>query len=726
MSSLQSLDTEVYRFINSKLANAAFDAIMPIFAGNAWFIPLVVLLGIGLLWRGGIRGRLFVVVLCLGLALGDSLVINRIKHAAHRVRPSVAVPQARVLVGPGNLGSMPSSHTSTWFAATLIAFAYYPRSRFFMLPLASTVAFSRVYVGVHYPSDVLAGAILGGGYAAAAVWGFNALWQFVGRRYFPLWWERLPRLILRPEEKSPPPAPSPHRTLNDRRFLSDHQWFRLAHVVIFLTLAGRLIFIGANRMDLSEDEAYQWVWSKHLALSYYSKPPLIAWAHFASTSLWGDTEFGVRFLPPLVSTLVALLVLRLMRQWAGAQTALVTVLILLATPLLSVGSTLMTIDPFLVLFWTAAMASGWKAIQSTGTSSDWIRTGLWVGLGFLAKYTAAILIPCFGLFFLLWRPARVHLRRPGPWLALLVALLCTAPVIVWNSQHDWVTLSHVSENAKLDKPWEPTPKYFLEFVGVEFGLLNPVFFLGILVAMFAFWKSGVNQAAGRYLFCLGAPVLLGYWAYTLHSRVQANWIAAGVIPLLCLAALYWKDGWQGSLLNLKPWLTAGIILGIAAGVLLSDTSILTRLTSVKLPAKFDPTRRVRGIEKLAALVDAQRRDLSTNGPVFIITGHYGTAGQLSFYIPEAKAGLPEHPLVYPRFTHTAKNQFYFWPEYRYWETRKGQSALYVSLRDEIRERSVPDEMTPHFESIQDLGSREILDRGQVVHTVQLYLLKTVR
>jgi membrane-associated phospholipid phosphatase len=726
MAWLYSLDTWIFHFINLKLANPVFDTLMPFFAGNRLFIPFVTLLGLALLWKGGVRGRLFVTVIALCLALGDGLVVNQIKHSVGRARPSLEVSDARVLVGTGSAGSMPSGHAATWFAAALIAYAYYPRTRFFMFPLAILIAFSRCYVGVHYPSDVLAGAIFGGGYAAAGLWGFNALWRLVGPRYFPLWWERLPRLILPPDEQRPYSMPSPHRTLANRQFLAEQQWFRLAHVIILLALAARLFYVSENRIDLSEDEAYQWIWSKHLDLSYYSKPPLIAWAHFASTYLWGDTEFGVRFLPPIVSTLVALIVLRLMRRWVGAHAALITILILLAIPLLTVGSTLMTIDPFLVLFWTAALASGWKALQPNGTSSHWLQTGLWTGLAFLSKYTGALLVPCFALYFLLWRPARVHLRRPGPWLGLVTLLLCALPVVIWNNRHEWVAITHVSENAKLERAWAPTLRYFFEFLGAEFGLLNPVFFVGTLLAMVLFWRSGVDRAAGRYLFCLGAPVFLGYWLYTLHSRVQPNWIAASVVPLICLMVLYWKDCWLDSLIRLKPWLKGGIILGILAGLILCETSLLTRLTGVKLSAKLDPSRRVRGIEKMAKTIEAERQLLSADDDVFIVTGHYGLAGQLSFYIPKAKAALPSRPLVYPRFTRTPKNQFYFWPEYRYWETRKGEDALYVLQREEMKQREVPDEVAAQFETIQDLGTREILDRGQVVHTLQLYLLKNLR
>jgi membrane-associated phospholipid phosphatase len=64
-----------------------------------------------------------------------------------------------------------------------------------MLLLALGVSFSRVYNGVHYPSDVLAGAIIGAGYAVAVAVALETAWQFFGRKYFPRWHEKLPSLV---------------------------------------------------------------------------------------------------------------------------------------------------------------------------------------------------------------------------------------------------------------------------------------------------------------------------------------------------------------------------------------------------------------------------------------------------------------------------------------------------------------------------------------------------
>src|SRR5258708_23455599 len=102
----------------------------------------------------------------------------------------------------------------------------------------------------------------------------------------------------------------------------------------------------------------------------------------------------------------------------------------------------MTIDPLSVLFWTAAMFAGWRALEAenpgrlsiTPQSSPlrwWIIVGICSGLGTLSKYTNFFQWISWALFFLLWPPARRFLRRPGPYLALLVNVLCFIPVIVW-------------------------------------------------------------------------------------------------------------------------------------------------------------------------------------------------------------------------------------------------------------------------------------------------------
>ncbi|MGI8965848.1 MAG: phosphatase PAP2 family protein, partial [Limisphaerales bacterium] len=370
---LQSLDIAIFRLINDSLNNPLFDRLMPLLSDNALFAPGLILISIALFWKGGARGRLCVVFAVLAVALGDSLICNTIKQAVNRPRPFNFLADARVLIGRGGSGSLPSSHAANWFAATMIVLIFYRRSWRFMLPVALLVSFSRVYNGVHFPSDVLAGAILGAGYSAALVWTSDALWQFVGKKWFPLWWQKLPS-FLNLELKI---QNSKFKIGNS--ISSDQHWVRLGYLFIFLLFLIRLAYLASGKIELSEDEAYQWAWSKHLALSYYSKPPLIAYTQFLGTHLWGDNAFGVRFFSPLIGAVISLLLFRFVSRETNPRAGFVLLLIFAATPLTAVGATLMTIDPLSVLFWVAAMLAGWRAVQENGNARNWLWAGLWMG-----------------------------------------------------------------------------------------------------------------------------------------------------------------------------------------------------------------------------------------------------------------------------------------------------------------------------------------------------------
>jgi len=223
---------------------------------------------------------------------------------------------------------------------------------------------------------------------------------------------------------------------NDRVAPESKRWLLWGYLLLGGLLLWRLCYIASGLIELSQDEALYWLQSKHLALSYYSKPPMVAYTQFIGTTLWGDNDFGVRFFSPVISVLIGFICLRFCARELNARLGFALVLISSAIPLLMVGSTLMTIDPLSVLFWTAAMLTGWRAVQPGGATRHWLWVGFWMGLGFLSKYTGLFELLCWVTFFALWPPARVHLRRPGPYLALLVNCVVALPVLIWNAQHD--------------------------------------------------------------------------------------------------------------------------------------------------------------------------------------------------------------------------------------------------------------------------------------------------
>jgi len=529
----------------------------------------------------------------------------------------------------------------------------------------------------------------------------------------------------------------------------DQRWLWLGYFFIAGLLLFRLGYIASGIIELSNDEAYQWLWSKHLALSYYSKPPGIAFLQFAGTSLWGDTELGVRFCSPVLAAILSVIVLRFLGREAGARQGFLLLLIITSAPLMSVGTILMTIDPPLVLCWVLTLVAGWRAVQSGGTTKQWLLVGSGAGLGFLFKYSAAYLVVCWALFFLLWVPARVHLKKAGPYLALLIFAVCTLPVIIWNSRHGWITVRHVADNAGITSKWQPTLRFFWEFLGLQAALLNPVFFGGALWAMAAFWRRRRENPLQLYFFCMGGVVFLGHWAYSLHSRVLPNWVAPAVLPMYCLMVVYWNQRWREGLGAVKGWLVGGLVVGLTTVALLHDSDLIGKVAGHPLPGDMDPLRRVRGYKETAAFVEQARERLLQDGkPAFIICGHSGITGLFSFYLPEARATLRSKPLVYCRASARPENQLFFWPEYRYADRRKGENAIYVVepgtarlekgwvwkwlTGQEVRVTQEPSPIpTPtlllhQFDSVTDLGVHEIKLGGRVMKRVQLFECRNLR
>ena len=107
------------------------------------------------------------------LALAFSYLINNLllKNLIARTRPYEVIAGLHTLVGAQRDYSFPSGHTGSSFAAAVVLFCRLPKrlSSFFLL-LAFLIGFSRLYVGVHYPSDIISGAIIGTLIALILLW----------------------------------------------------------------------------------------------------------------------------------------------------------------------------------------------------------------------------------------------------------------------------------------------------------------------------------------------------------------------------------------------------------------------------------------------------------------------------------------------------------------------------------------------------------------------------
>src|SRR5574337_138395 len=171
---LQSADTKLLLLINRGTANPFFDVAMPFLSSQGYLLVLPFLLFLFIM--GGIRrdernrrylaAALWTFLICVVAVLLAEQVEYQLKYAVARVRPCRAIEGIRLIAECPKSFSMPSGHAISSFAFATPLF-YLSRGfvpitfRILPLVLAALIAFSRIYLGVHYPSDVLAGALLG-------------------------------------------------------------------------------------------------------------------------------------------------------------------------------------------------------------------------------------------------------------------------------------------------------------------------------------------------------------------------------------------------------------------------------------------------------------------------------------------------------------------------------------------------------------------------------------
>jgi undecaprenyl-diphosphatase len=131
-------------------------------AGLVW----IVLAAVVAVWLR----RPLVLIAVIGTITLSSRLAAVLKDASGRARPFVGDPSVHPSIALPHDPSMPSGHAMNAFAGAVLLGAVVPRARRPLLVLAVLIALSRVYLGVHFPSDVIAGALLGSAVGAAAAW----------------------------------------------------------------------------------------------------------------------------------------------------------------------------------------------------------------------------------------------------------------------------------------------------------------------------------------------------------------------------------------------------------------------------------------------------------------------------------------------------------------------------------------------------------------------------
>jgi undecaprenyl-diphosphatase len=161
MAELLAWDRRLFLLVNGAWTHPVLDAVMVAVTDfDLWRVPLILLL-LAVLARARTDTRLAILFAVLAVVIADQVVASGLKPILHRVRPFHVLPEARKLVGAHDW-SFPSAHAANTFAAGVFLALRFRRMRP-LLAVSALASYSRVYVGVHWPTDVAAGALLGAG-----------------------------------------------------------------------------------------------------------------------------------------------------------------------------------------------------------------------------------------------------------------------------------------------------------------------------------------------------------------------------------------------------------------------------------------------------------------------------------------------------------------------------------------------------------------------------------
>jgi len=447
---------------------------------------------------------------------------------------------------------------------------------------------------------------------------------------------------------------------------------KLPWIVAALVLALTLLrFVFATMSELVPEEAYYWIYWKHPAMGYFDHPPMVAWIVGSGTSIFGDTEFGVRFGTIILSAISSLLVFKTSKLWFGALAATRAAVIYTLLPVFAGAGFIVTPDQPLLFFWLLALL-GFSHAVKTGHWKWWLLGGVAFGGALLSKYYALLLGPSLLLFLLLSKQHRHWLRRPHPWLAFAVALIVFSPTIIWNEQHQWA--SFLYQSARTGTPHHHGLRYFFRFWGLQFVIVTPLVFALFIVAVLKGIRHLHNDRTGddrwNYALSFSLPLFLLFGAASLKTEVHVNWTAPAFLSLLPAAMQAYETMLATASLQRMKWLRVCANTSIALCVI----AIVVGLASITwgVPRLYEQAG---GWRALAAAVEQAEDRLKTESgaePFVLDTGKYDSAVEVSFYSREPDEQVNNYAL--------GKSGLGF----RYWtKLQRFQGMPAVALLDEL-------------------------------------------
>jgi len=420
---------------------------------------------------------------------------------------------------------------------------------------------------------------------------------------------------------------------------------------VFAATVVRLLCVGP--LPLSNGEAYYYTWSRFLDWSYYDHPPLIAWM-VRATTLFGSSPAAVRLGPVLAAGAFGLLFYRLAERLFRPRAAFFALVLVTALPVFLASSFVLNPEAPLAPLWVGFLC----VLEGMRRRDGWHRpllAGALLGLAFLAKYTAVLLVPAALLYVASSAPTRRWLRRPSFYAGGAVALLIALPVLLWNQARGWPSLHlHLVERAAaaLPVPGENRINQLVaisssgggghveSFLRVLVGQLmsySPLLAPLLVMALVRSLRRCRRDDRDLFITALSWPVLLPLLVFMTRLRdAEQHWTMMAMLPAVLAAGHYGDEAWSRSG-KLRTVALAGIalsgVLFFLGNVHARSTALLRLIPAAHYDARADMINELVGWDEVRASLT--RAASAAHGKVVLASNHYSLCGRLFYEMGDA-------------------------------------------------------------------------------------------
>lgn len=465
--------------------------------------------------------------------------------------------------------------------------------------------------------------------------------------------------------------------------------------------------IASVYLGLGDGEALYFCYGAHPSLSYLDHPPLVGWLNTFAMGLFGSEVVSIRIVASIMTGLTALFAYLLSRDLSGSGAGLITVLLLLGSPVFTVGMAATTPDAPLSALW---LLFTWQLHRALAFSEKgvWRRYGRPLFLGsvlgaaFLSKYTAVCLV-FTAVAMLASVRGRKWLRRPSFYGAALLSGAMALPVVVWNIQHDFAGVYHRLIWTQREAGF--SLRNVGALVGGQLLYMGPIMLPVLLLAGYRIWTDRRAHPERLVLIAASLPALILTYFLALWSRVaEPHWPAVAYLPLFVGAGIVARE--SGG----KFWRVAKYAIGYGALVfavvnVLVLTPLWPRFGGDGYKPEYDLGNELRGFPELREAI----LELNPDGRA-IVAGFYTICSQLEFVFSEE--GDPATRCLSPE-----KDDFDIWyPEYELPE----EGALFVT---DNRFEHDPAQLIDNVTVLRPPVTIEITRGGRWVRRFRIYDIK---